>query len=508
LHGLSEYPGIQGDTSVGSDMTDTFKGFSKLTREERFERLREMGALSPDEVAFLRGGGLKDAELAEKLVENVIGYFQMPLGVATNFRVDGRDLVIPMAVEETSIIAAASKTAKWVREEGDITTEVRGNLIIGQIQLARVRSFADFAETISLRTSEWIDLANRDVAHGLVARGGGVKAIEVRQVPRGDGASMAVLHVLADPCDAMGANIINQVCEYLKSYVESATGETVTMCILSNLVDTKVTVATVRMPNIDPELGRKIVEASLFAQLDPYRAATNNKGVLNGIDPILIATGNDWRAVEAGIHAYAARDGQYRSITTWKMDGHTLVGRLEAPVIVGIVGGVTKLHPTAQLSLKMMNIQSANDLSRICAAVGLVQNLGALKALTTVGITEGHMKLHIKNLTMGAGASEKEMPLVQTRLEEILKLTKRITLSNAIEVLREIRGEFRNELRGEFRNAVKPAAAAAVAASVVVGGGGHSAKSTQSTSIEADSAQAPTAAKVSATKDLKSGSKT
>lgn len=422
-----------------TDLGETFKGFSKLTRDERFDRLLEVGALSPDEISFLRQGGLKDASLAEKLVENVIGYFQMPLGVATNFRIDGRDIMIPMAVEETSIIAAASKTAKWVREEGDITTSVEGNLIIGQIQLARVRDFAAFANTVTANTILWIDLANRDVAHGLVARGGGVRDIQVRQVPRGDGDSMAVLHVLADPCDAMGANIINQVCEYLKAHVELATGESVTMCILSNLVDTKLTVATVRMPNIDPVLGRKIEEASLFALQDPYRAATNNKGVLNGIDPILIATGNDWRAVEAGLHAYAARDGQYRSITTWKMEDTELVGRIQAPIVVGIVGGVTKLHPTAQLSLKMMNIESANELSRICAAVGLVQNLGALKALTTVGIIEGHMKLHIKNLTMGAGASEKEMPIVQKRLEEILMLTKRITLSNAIDVLREIR---------------------------------------------------------------------
>jgi hydroxymethylglutaryl-CoA reductase len=436
----SAHVATRAPTRVSNELGETFKGFSKLTRDERFERLAEVGALSSEEVSFLRHGGLKDANLAEKLVENVIGYFQMPMGVATNFRIDGRDVVIPMAVEETSIIAAASKTAKWVREEGEIITETRGNLIIGQIQLARVRDFATFATTVSAHSAQWIDLANRDVAHGLVGRGGGVREIQVRQVPRGDGQSMAVLHVLTDPCDAMGANIINQVCEYLKAHVESATGESVTMCILSNLVDTKLTVATVRMPNIDPELGKKIEEASLFAVQDPYRAATNNKGVLNGIDPILIATGNDWRAVEAGIHAYAARDGQYRSITTWKMDAAgTLIGRFEAPIVVGIVGGVTKLHPTAQLGLKMMGIESANELSRICAAVGLVQNLGALKALTTVGIIEGHMKLHIKNLTMGAGASEKEMPIVQKRLEEILMLTKRITLSNAIEVLREIR---------------------------------------------------------------------
>lgn len=429
--------------TVSQELSETFKGFSKLTRDERFERLKEIGALNSDDIAFLRQGGLKDSSLAEKFIENTIGYFQMPMGVATNFRIDGRDYVIPMAVEETSIIAAASKTAKWVREEGELTCETRGNLIIGQIQVSRVADFATFANTVTANAISWIDLANREVAQGLVARGGGVKEIQVRQVPRGEeagGGSMAVLHVLADPCDAMGANIINQVCEFLKGFVETATGESVTMCILSNLVDTKLTIATVRMPNIDPALGRKIAEASLFAQQDPYRAATNNKGVLNGIDPILIATGNDWRAVEAGIHAYAARSGQYRSITHWKMEADgTLVGRFEAPVVVGIVGGVTKLHPTAQLSLKMMDVDSAAELSKICAAVGLVQNLGALKALTTVGITEGHMKLHIKNLTLGSGALEKEVPLVTKRLEEILMLTKRITLSNAIEVLKEIR---------------------------------------------------------------------
>ena len=366
----------------------------------------------------------------------------MPIGVATNFRIDGRDFVIPMAVEETSIIAAASKTAKWIREAGEIKTEQLGNLIIGQIQLAHVKNFAATAALVNENAAKWIEIANRDVAHGLVARGGGVRAIEVREVPRADdhdAGSMAVLHVLMDPCDAMGANIVNQVCEYLKAPVELATGESVTMCILSNLVDTRVTRATVTLRGIDPVLGRKIEEASLFAYQDPYRAATNNKGVLNGIDPILLATGNDWRAVEAGVHAFAARDGRYRSITRWKMIGDELVGVLEAPIVVGIVGGVTKLHPTAQMSLRILNVDNAAHLSRICAAVGLVQNLGALNALTTIGIIEGHMKLHIKNLVLGSGALEKEAPALQRRLEEILKLTKRITLNNAVEILREIR---------------------------------------------------------------------
>jgi hydroxymethylglutaryl-CoA reductase len=415
------------------------KGFSKLSQEERYKKLIEVGALTESEAQFLRTGGLKDANLADKFIENVIGYFQMPLGVATNFRIDGRDVMIPLAVEETSIVAAASKTAKWVREVGEITTETVGDLIIGQIQVARVSDFAAFEAKVLAAKADLIAAVNRDVAHGLVARGGGVEEIQVRKVARGDGADMAVVHVLCDPCDAMGANIINQVCEYLKGPIQELTGETVTMCILSNLVDTRLTRATVVIRGIEDELGKKIEEASLFSQVDPYRAATNNKGVMNGVDPILIATGNDWRAVEAGVHAYAARSGQYRSITRWTYRDGVLTGVFEAPIAVGTVGGVTKLHPTAQLSLNMLGVKTAHDLARICAAVGLVQNLGALKALTTVGIIEGHMKLHIRNLTIGAGASEREVPLVQKRLEEILLLTKRISLQNAVEVLREIR---------------------------------------------------------------------
>ncbi len=420
-------------------LQDIFKGFSKLSREERLNALLEVGALNPTDVEYLVKGGLRDTSLGEKFIENVIGYFQLPLGVATNFRIDGKDYVIPMAVEETSIVAAASKTAKWIRDSGEITTEVIGSEIIGQIQLAKVKSFAEFEQKILSQKNFLIDISNREVAFGLVRRGGGVRDIQVRQIPRGDGHDMAVVHVLMDPCDAMGANIMNQVCEFLKEPIEQFTGEKVTMCILSNLVDSKITRATVHIRDIDPDLAEKIAEASLFAQQDPYRAATNNKGVLNGIDPILIATGNDWRAVEAGIHAYACRDGQYRSITRWYRDENGLTGVFEAPLIVGTVGGVTTLHPTAMMSMKMLGATSANELSRILASVGLVQNLGALRALTTVGIIEGHMKLHTKNLALGAGAEEIEIPLVQKKLEEILAIRKRISLSNAIDVLKELR---------------------------------------------------------------------
>ncbi len=420
-------------------MSDLFNGFSKLTRPERLRRLRELGALTADDIKFLENGAPVDIQIAEHFIENVIGFLQMPLGVATNFVIDGRVTVIPMAVEETSIVAAASKAAKWVRENGEIKTSIEGSSSIGQIQIARVKDWPSLREYIHSHRDELIELANREVAFGLKNRGGGVLDIQLRAVDRGDGAEMAVIHVLVDTVDAMGANIMNQVCEFLKNPIETATGETVTMCILSNLVDTKVTRAHVVMRGLDPQLIERIAEASLFADRDPYRAATNNKGVLNGIDPILIATGNDWRAVEAGVHAYAARTGRYRTVTRWTVEGNELHGEFAAPVIVGVVGGVTRLHPTARMCLRLLGVNSADELSRVCAAVGLVQNLGALRALTTVGIIEGHMKLHIRNLTLGAGATESEMPYVQRRLEEILTLTKRISLSQAIDALRELR---------------------------------------------------------------------
>lgn len=425
--------------SLAQNASQLFQGFSKLTREERFQRLLELEALTPDDVLFLRQGGIRDPHLADKLIENVIGYFQLPLGVATNFCIDGRDYVIPLAVEETSIIAALSKTAKWIRQQGDITTSVTGNCIIGQIQLAKVHDFAKFAAIIAENKLFLIEKSNEDVAGNMVRRGGGVIDLTVRKLPREDGKDMAVIHLTMDSCDAMGANIINQVLEYLKDPIENLTGEKVTMCILSNLNDQKLTTAKVTINNVEQTLGERLQEASIFAETDPYRAATHNKGVMNGIDPVLIATGNDWRAVEAGVHAFAARSGRYQAITRWRFQKGTLTGELTAPIIVGTVGGVTSLHPTANLCLRMMGIESANQLSSVIAAVGLVQNLGAMRALCTEGIIQGHMKLHIDNLLMVAGASEGEMPLLKKRLQHWLMTNKRVSLNNAYELLAEIR---------------------------------------------------------------------
>lgn len=425
--------------SLDTNASQLFQGFSKLDREERFQRLLALGAITPADVLYLRQGGIQDTNLADKLIENVIGYFQLPLGVATNFCIDGRDYVIPLAVEETSIIAALSKTAKWIRQHGEITTQMHGSCIIGQIQLAKINDFQRFSAIFDENKQFFIERANEDVADNMVKRGGGVFDLQLRKLTRPDGGDMAVIHLMMDSCDAMGANIINQVLEYLKEPIENLTGERVTMCILSNLNDQKLTTAKVTIRDVEPDLGMRLQEASLFAETDPYRAATHNKGVMNGIDPVLIATGNDWRAVEAGVHAYAARSGTYQAISRWRYNAGVLTGELTAPIIVGTVGGVTSLHPTANMCLRMMCIESANQLSRVIAAVGLVQNLGAIKALCTEGIIQGHMKLHIDNLLMVAGATDGEMPLLKERLQEWLMTNKRVSLNNAYDLLAEIR---------------------------------------------------------------------
>ncbi len=416
-----------------------FEGFSKLTREARFERLVAMGALTTEDVTYLCNGGVQAFELGENLIENVIGYFQLPLGVATNFCIDNADYVIPMAVEETSIIAALSKTAKWIRRAGRITTAVLGDCILGQINIPKVKNFEHLKTVFDMHRATWIEEANREVASSMVTRGGGVTDMTLRRLARPEGGDMAVIHLSMNSCDAMGANIINQVLEYLKNPIEQLTGETVGICILSNLNDQKLARARVELNHIDEDLGRRIEEASLFAEIDPYRAATHNKGVMNGIDPILIATGNDWRAVEAGVHAYAARSGRYQAISTWRYQDGVLTGELTAPLVAGIVGGVTALHPTARMCLEMMGITSAEQLSRVLAAVGLVQNLGAINALCTEGIIQGHMKLHIDNLLLVSGANATEQPILRKRLRHWLSVHRRVGVQQAKDLLAELR---------------------------------------------------------------------
>ncbi len=425
---------------MAENLEQLFQGFSKLSRAERLDRLKTMSHLSDEDLEILDGTAPFDLDLAEHFIENLIGVFPIPLGLAAYFRIDGRDVPIPMAIEETSVVAACSATAKWIRTQaGTIHTATRGRTIIGQVQFPRVAATDHVLKVIREREEELLEIAN-SVVPGLRSRGGGVQSLQVRRLPREDGTEMLVLHVYMDPCDAMGANLINQVCEALKPFLAAWTGEKVGLCILSNLVDSRITTAEVRIPNIDPEVGQGIEEASRFAELDPYRAATHNKGVMNGVDPVLIATGNDWRAVEAGVHAYCTRSGRYEPVTKWRMEGQALVGRFAAPLVVGTVGGVTKLHPTAQVCLRVLGVKHSDELSRIIAAVGLVQNLGALRALSTVGIVKGHMSLHATNLAIAAGAQPSEMALLREKLLGALKLEKTITMSRARELLDLLRG--------------------------------------------------------------------
>lgn len=418
------------------NLNSLFQNFSKLNRAERFARLLQAGLLTQEDIDFLQNSVTSSlTHLADHLVENAIGCFPLPLGIATNFCIDGNDYAIPMAVEETSIIAAASKTAKWIRMQGSIHTAMDGQCIIGQIQIPAVQNIEKLKKILDEHKNRLIDELNQGIAYRLFQRGGGVKNLILREIPQHHPQPMAVIHVLLNPCDAMGANIISQICEALKSPIESLTQEKVGLCILSNLVDTKLTKAHVVIHNIDLELGEKIAQASQFASQDPYRAATHNKGILNGIDAVLIATGNDWRAVEAGIHAYAAKQGQYQPVATWSMHGSDLHGFFEAPVIVGTVGGVTRVHPTAQLCLKLLGVESSEMLSRIVAAVGLVQNLGALRALSQEGICQGHMKLHLDNLLLAAGATHPQISDARKKLQTILQREKKVSLRDAEQVL-------------------------------------------------------------------------
>lgn len=423
------------------DFLNKFQGFSRLDYKQRLNKLLELGFLSSEDISYLNSGFVAEKaderiDLSESLIENALGYFQMPLGLAVNFVVNKKGYVLPLAVEETSIIAAASKTAGWVCRNGEISSRVLSSLSTGQIQIPQTADYSKLQSCIEQNFSKWKDMVNQNVLSSMVKRGGGLKNWELRSLKRPDGKYMAILHLYIETCEAMGANIINQVCEYLKPYLEKASGEKASLCIVSNLADKRMVRAEVVVRNQDEDLIKKIEEASLFAEMDPYRASTSNKGVLNGVDGLLIATGNDWRAVEAGLHAYAGQNQSYTSLTKWRVRGNDLHGEMQGPFMLGTVGGVTDIHPTARLCLKILGFPKVGELAGLCCALGLIQNLGALRALVTEGVIEGHMKLHIKNMALKAGASTKEeQSFLENHLMHLLKETKRVSLSYAIKSL-------------------------------------------------------------------------
>ena len=424
-----------------------FEGFSKLHYGNRLKRLKELGYLSKEDIDYLKLGSISQqlkerVELTQCFIENALGYFPLPLGLAANFIINKKTYLLPMAVEETSIIASASKTARWICESGEITTQVLSRCSIGQVQIPRVKDDKSLSQCIQQNFPGWKKLINQNVLSSMVKRGGGLKSYELRFLKRPDGGTMAVLHLHIDTCEAMGANIINQACEYLKEPFEKASGEKAGLCILSNLADKRMVRSQVKLKNQDRDLIKKIEEASIFAEIDPYRASTSNKGVLNGVDALLIATGNDWRAVSSGLHAYAGQGGAYSSLTKWRVKDGELHGEMTGPFMLGTVGGVTDLHPTARLSLRILAYPKAEELAGLCCALGLVQNLGALRALVTEGVIEGHMKLHVKNLALKAGAqTEIEQKLLESELIKILKKDKRITLSQAIQTFKKLQNK-------------------------------------------------------------------
>ncbi len=373
-----------------------WSGFYRLSIQERLERIRAHAGLDDRDAEALHAASALPDDAADVLIENAVGSYPLPLGFAVGFRIDGRDVEVPMAVEESSVVAAASHGAKMAAAGGGFTTQAMDPITIGQVEL---RDCPDtVASVFAAHHDKWVEELNREIP-SMVDRGGGVRELRLRRI--GDG--HCVVHILLDSRDAMGANAVNTLCELFAPMLAEATGARPGLRILSNLATERLVAASCRVP-VDavggPDVAEAMVAADRFAHTDPYRAATHNKGIMNGIDPVVIATGNDWRAVEAGAHAYAAMDGQYRGLTEWRIDGDHLVGDLTLPLSLGTVGGMTRLHPVAKACLKVLGDPSGPELARIVAAVGLAQNLSALRALASEGIQEGHMRLHSRNRSL------------------------------------------------------------------------------------------------------------
>ncbi|AKF03655.1 hydroxymethylglutaryl-CoA reductase, degradative [Sandaracinus amylolyticus] len=405
-------------------VTSRLPGFYKLTLIER-RRLAEASlGLPPGALdRALEQGGL-DPETADKTIENVIGTYAMPLALTLNVQINGRDYLAPMVVEEPSVVAAASNASKMIRAGGGFEAEADAPIMISQIQLDEVPDVASAREALLEETTKRELLALADAAvPNLVARGGGARDLEVRDL--GDG--WMVVHVLVDCRDAMGANLVNTVAESLAPRVADIAGGRIGLRILSNLTDRRMVRVKCRVPAsalegegfTGEEVRDGIVRASEFASRDPYRAATHNKGIMNGIDPVVIATGNDWRAVEAGAHAWAAKDGKYGPLCTWRVgeDG-ALEGQMELPLALGIVGGTLRVHQAARFSLGVAGVDSAQELAMVAACVGVSSNLSALRALATVGIQRGHMALHARSVAIAAGARGDLVEIVAAEIHE------------------------------------------------------------------------------------------
>jgi hydroxymethylglutaryl-CoA reductase len=407
--------------------TSRIPGFYKLSPEERLRQIKEFADLTEDEVEILRSGGLTLSS-ADKMIENVFGIFSLPLGIATNFLINGKDYLVPMVTEEPSVVAAASNGARMVREGGGFRAKSLGSIMIGQIHVWGANPSA--REVLLSRKEKILQVANQ-TNPTLVELGGGAKDLEIR-VLNGE---VLVVHLLVDVKDAMGANTVNGMCEAVAPLVEQLTGGKVLLRILSNLAIYRLVEAEARVPKevLGEEVVKGIVKATEIAKKDPFRCATHNKGIMNGIVAVALATGNDTRAVEAGAHSYASLGG-YHPLTEWEQTSNgDLYGRIRLPLAVGTVGGATH-HPLAKVCRKILGVQTAAELAEVMASVGLAQNLAALRALVSEGIQRGHMKLHARSLALAAGATGERAEEIARRMVE----EGEITLERAKELLENV----------------------------------------------------------------------
>ena len=404
--------------------TSRLSGFYQLNVEERTRIVAQWAGLTPEDISVLQRDPALDQ--ADRMIENVISTYALPLGIAVNFLINSRDYLIPMAIEEPSVVAGASFAASLARQGGGFETTSTDPLMIGQIQVLDLPDPWRARFDLLASKARVLDLANQQDPV-IVSLGGGVRDLEARVFPRSPAGPMLVLHLLYDVRDAMGANTVNTACEAVAPLVEAITGGRVVLRILSNLADRRLAQARCAIPpqafTRDEFAGetvvQRILEAHALAVVDPYRATTHNKGIMNGIDAVVVATGNDWRAIEAGAHAYAVRDGAYGPLSHWERGAEgDLVGTLELPLAVGTVGGATRVHPLARLALKILGVESARELAEVIAAVGLAQNLAALRALATEGIQRGHMELHARQVAIAAGA---EGELVERVAEQMVQ---------------------------------------------------------------------------------------
>ena len=424
--------------------TSEISGFYKQSPADRLKVVTEFGGLEDAEAAALATPGALPLDLANRMIENVVGTMPLPLGVAVNFQINGKDYLVPMAIEEPSVVAAASNAAKMARAKGGFAASTTAPVMIGQVQIVDVPDPNGAKMTVLHHRQKILDLCNeKDPV--LVKFGGGAQDVEARVIHSARG-PMLIVHLLVDCRDAMGANAVNTMAEAVAPYLEEITRGRVYLRIISNLavkrlararaVFAKDAIGTEAIPGDRVVDG--ILEAYAFAEADPFRCATHNKGIMNGIDAVVIATGNDFRAIEAGAHAYAAwaYGPGYHSLTKWEKNADgDLVGTIEVPMAVGLVGGATAVHPTAKANVKLLGVKTAQELAEVIASVGLAQNFAALRALATEGIQRGHMGLHARNIAATVGATGDEID----RVAEVLVKEKKVRMDRAKEVLDEIR---------------------------------------------------------------------